>query len=97
MNAVEPALLRAILDDPEDDGIRLIYADWLEEHGRAERAEFIRAQIEGARLPPAGTERRRALRARQAALVAEHSAAWAVDLPPLVRAYVFHRGFVEQV
>ena len=54
MRPQEQALLQAVLDDPEDDGIRLIYADWLEEHGRAERAAFIRAQIEDARLPRAG-------------------------------------------
>ena len=36
------ALLRAILIDPADDLPRLIYSDWLEEHGQAERAQFIR-------------------------------------------------------
>ena len=42
-------LLRAILDDPHDDVPRLVYADWLEEHGdetERVRAEFIRVQIE---------------------------------------------------
>ena len=39
-------LLQAILDNPEDDAVRLIYADWLEENGQDERAEFIRVQIE---------------------------------------------------
>ena len=39
-------LLQAILDDPDDDAVRLIYADWLEEIGQEERAEFIRVQIE---------------------------------------------------
>jgi uncharacterized protein (TIGR02996 family) len=93
----EQALLRAVLDDPEDDGIRLIYADWLEEHGRAERAEFIRAQVEDARLPRAEAVRRRTLRDRQAALVADHAAAWTADMPSLVQDYVFRRGFVGQV
>lgn len=41
----EKAFLRAILDDPADDTARLVYADWLDDHGEAERAEFIRAQI----------------------------------------------------
>ena len=36
------ALYRAIVARPEDDTPRLVYADWLEEHGRAEEAEFIR-------------------------------------------------------
>lgn len=38
------ALLRAILQHPDDDTPRLIFADWLDEHGEADRAEFIRAQ-----------------------------------------------------
>src|SRR5687767_12335037 len=40
------AFLRAICDRPDDDLPRLIYADWLEEHGQVERAEFIRVQVE---------------------------------------------------
>lgn len=38
--------LAAIIADPADDTKRLIYADWLEENGEGERAEFIRGQIE---------------------------------------------------
>ncbi len=37
--------LEAIAEDPDDDGPRLVYADWLEEHGDAEWAEFIRLQL----------------------------------------------------
>src|SRR5262249_46319231 len=44
------ALLRALLETPEDDALRLVYADWLQENGQAERAEFIRVQCELARL-----------------------------------------------
>jgi uncharacterized protein (TIGR02996 family) len=39
------ALLRAVLAAPDDDAPRLIYADWLDEHGDPARAEFIRAQV----------------------------------------------------
>jgi uncharacterized protein (TIGR02996 family) len=39
------ALLADIIADPGDDGLRLIYADWLEESGDEARAEFIRVQI----------------------------------------------------
>src|SRR5262245_37254953 len=46
----EPALLAAILADPEDDLPRLAYADWLDEHGNPERAEFIRVECELARM-----------------------------------------------
>jgi uncharacterized protein (TIGR02996 family) len=38
-------LLRAILREPDDDDLRLVYADWLEEYGDPVRAEFIRVQI----------------------------------------------------
>ena len=51
------ALFRAILDEPEDDAPRLVYADWLEEHGDGARAEFIRVQCELAVLPPEPAQR----------------------------------------
>jgi uncharacterized protein (TIGR02996 family) len=40
----EEALLRAIWAEPDDDAPRLVYAEWLEENGQSERAEFIRVQ-----------------------------------------------------
>lgn len=46
------ALLAAILSSPEDDTPRMIYADWLEERGEVERADFVRVQCELARTPP---------------------------------------------
>ena len=39
------ALLAAIRANPADDLPRLVYADWLDEHGDPDRAEFIRLQI----------------------------------------------------
>lgn len=47
----EEAFLQAILEFPDDDTPRLIYSDWLEEHGQEERAELIRVQIELAKVP----------------------------------------------
>jgi uncharacterized protein (TIGR02996 family) len=49
----DEAFLQAIRETPSDDAPRLIYADWLEEHGRTERAEFIRLQCRLASLPQA--------------------------------------------
>jgi uncharacterized protein (TIGR02996 family) len=46
------ALLAAILAAPHDDVPRLIYADWCEEQGDADRAEFIRAEVELAKMQP---------------------------------------------
>jgi uncharacterized protein (TIGR02996 family) len=42
----EQALRRGIFLAPEDDLPRLVYADWLEEHGEEERARFIRLQCD---------------------------------------------------
>jgi uncharacterized protein (TIGR02996 family) len=89
-------LLQAILDDPYDDDVRLVYADWLEDHDQAERAGFIRLQIELARLPK-GDKRRKNMERREKALLAEHAqewfsppAGWQVRQPFHVR-----RGFPE--
>lgn len=41
---METAFLRAIIENPDDLAPRLIYADWLDEHGDADQAEFIRFQ-----------------------------------------------------
>jgi uncharacterized protein (TIGR02996 family) len=39
----QATFLAAIRDDPEEDGLRLVFADWLEEQGDT-RGEFIRVQ-----------------------------------------------------
>jgi uncharacterized protein (TIGR02996 family) len=71
---LEDAFLADIAEHPDDDAPRLIYADWLDEHGEPAQAAFIRAQIELARTDPNTDEHDRiALReyARWDALVAE--------------------------
>jgi uncharacterized protein (TIGR02996 family) len=50
------ALWTAIRLNPADDTPRLVYADWLQEHGEEARAEFIRVQCALAKLP---TDRRK--------------------------------------
>lgn len=42
---------RAIAAHPFDDGPRMVYADWLEENGEGERAEFIRVSCGAAKEP----------------------------------------------
>ena len=49
MSSDEISLLAAIDARPADDLPRLVYADWLDDHGHAVRAEFIRLQCEIAR------------------------------------------------
>jgi uncharacterized protein (TIGR02996 family) len=74
------AFLAAIRDNPEDDLPRLIYADWLEEHGEPQRAEFIRVQCELARLPRRDA-RRTELERRARELLECYEDAWRADLP----------------
>jgi uncharacterized protein (TIGR02996 family) len=95
---MEEAFLADIVDRPEDDGPRLVYADWLEENGQPERAEFIRTQCRLANLPEDSADRL-ALEEREQALLAEHGAAWAATLPPWARksAPTFRRGLVAEV
>jgi uncharacterized protein (TIGR02996 family) len=50
------ALLSVICANPDDDTARLVYADWLDEHGEVRRAAFIRARVEHQRLTTADTE-----------------------------------------
>ena len=81
-----------------DDSTRLVFADWLEEHGDLPRAMFIRLQCTVARLP---RWERAAIVARweAAMLEAEHGAAWRAELPALdgVQWTELARGFVSTV
>ena len=95
----EKALLRAIVEDPDDDTVRLAYADWLEEQGgdeRLARAEFIRVQMSLSRMAdddPART----ALVVREARLLNTHRESWQAPVKGLAREFVFRRGFVDEV
>lgn len=48
----EQALLAAVLSNPDEDTPRLVLADWWDDHGQHDRAEFCRTQIKLATLPP---------------------------------------------
>jgi uncharacterized protein (TIGR02996 family) len=85
-------LLRAVVAAPADDVPRLVAADWLDEHRQPERAEFIRIQIELARLEAAREEASaaaRALRWKERTFLgpmATYRALWALEAcPELVR------------
>ena len=94
------SFLRSILDDPEDDAPRLVFADWLEEQGDAEnvaRAEFIRSQIERTKIPPT-SPRAKALRKRERELFPQYAAKWRANLPEWARGHAdFRRGFVGKL
>jgi uncharacterized protein (TIGR02996 family) len=101
------AFLQAILEAPGDDAPRLVYADWLDEHGTTDadrdRAEFIRVQCELARLrcdSPECTARGPALQRRERELRAQYEKAWAAELnlpPNRATRCRFRRGMVAVV
>lgn len=45
-------LRAAIVAQPDDDTLRLIYADWLQENDQSDRAAFVRAQVSLAQSEP---------------------------------------------
>ncbi len=109
--SLESQLFHAMLDDPEDMDLRLVFADWYQEHADP-RAEFIQLQIALFRLP-----RQHAWRAemedRQRDLLKEHRKEWDAPLYQLlnqtplkgqvrsrrglVRGWQYRRGFVEHL
>jgi uncharacterized protein (TIGR02996 family) len=91
------ALLRAVLADPED-APRLVLADWLEEHGHAQRAEFIRVQLALARLAARDPEYQ-PLAARSRELENGPAQGWRKqEQPPsCLLDTVYHRGFLGEV
>ena len=92
------ALYAAILANPADDAPRLIFADYLDENGEPERAEFIRAQVELARLDEsAATNEALGRRCWQ---LEERFAAkqqWAPRLPKTITARSYSRGFIDTI
>ncbi len=66
------AFLRTILDRPDENGPRLVYADWLEEHGDTRRAELIRVQIQMVRIPDRYGKHWHQLKSRQDVLLKSH-------------------------
>jgi uncharacterized protein (TIGR02996 family) len=88
------ALLAAIAANPDDDAPRLIYADWLDEHGDPARAEFIRVQIALTRIS-VDDPNRHVLKLREKALRKRNRNDWLRPLSDLGwDGERFSRGFV---
>jgi uncharacterized protein (TIGR02996 family) len=91
--------LRAILDAPDDDQLRLLYASLIEREDAA-RARFIQVQVAlASKIDPM---KRRALVAEEKKLLREHSRAWSASVVSMLPASVdgtiaFARGFVDAV
>jgi uncharacterized protein (TIGR02996 family) len=92
------AFLQAICEAPEDDAPRLIFADWLDEHGEPDRAEFIRLQIE-LESTPEDSDRWLDLKARAEELRERYRESWAQPFPEENSYYVseWRRGFPDSI
>ncbi len=94
------ALLAAVCAAPDDDLPRLVYADWCDENGHPDRAEFIRVQVaiaNGAK----GTKLAE-LQKLEEGLLAENEVKWTESLREFADDYYsdpfrFRRGFVEDI
>jgi uncharacterized protein (TIGR02996 family) len=100
--AEQDELLQAVLENPDDDALRLSYADWCQrqtDQATKARAEFIRLQIKMSRVNLAELDQRQSYRLqhREITLTDQYRVAWAGSLGDLVDDYTFYRGFVELV
>ncbi len=89
--------LRAICENPEDDTVRLVYADWLDENGDPERAEFIRLHVARGRANERGPRSDPRI-GRGAEILQKHGDVWRAELAqiPEVTWGRFLRGFVSE-
>jgi uncharacterized protein (TIGR02996 family) len=92
----QDAFVGAIIEAPDDDGARLIFADWLEDNGQDQRAEFIRLQMQAA---PADEAERAQRERRERSLLRRYARRW--FRPPAGwkcgDQFVVRRGFPESV
>jgi uncharacterized protein (TIGR02996 family) len=89
------ALVAAIRADPGADLPRLTFADWRDDRGDPDRAEFVRVQCELAKIDE-WDARRPALEDREHELLDAYEAAWLGD-PGGLDEWEWRRGFVDEV
>jgi uncharacterized protein (TIGR02996 family) len=92
----EQALLAAIVENPDDDLPRLIYADFIQEQGQSDRAEFIRLQCQLAQLNEDDPNREK-LENREQRLLKRHQESWLKPFEGCCTKSKFSRGFVEEM
>jgi type IV pilus assembly protein PilB len=91
----DDAFLQEIVEHPDEDRPRLVYADWLEEHGDPDRADFIRVQCLLAKLPEEDPTRPE-LEAHEQRLLEAHADAWLGPLRHVATRWAFRRGFLAE-
>jgi uncharacterized protein (TIGR02996 family) len=95
--STEDAFLADIREHPDDDVPRLVFADWLEDHGdEPDRADLIRVQCRLARLLTEGAAADDLAR-RDQQLTERLTRSWLAPLWRLVDTFELRRGFVARV
>jgi uncharacterized protein (TIGR02996 family) len=91
--------LRTIAANPDDDAPRLVFSDWLDEHEHHEYAEFIRLQIELARMDPSddGYPEKTAKMRRCGVFTRSGRFPFFDYLPTNKFRIGFHRGFIASI
>jgi uncharacterized protein (TIGR02996 family) len=87
MSADRQALLDALREEPDNQTLRLIYADWLEDNGDSDRAEYIRLCLHDS----AEQDRHRAR------LFRRHRKTWGQGMPARVAACLAERGLIQEL
>lgn len=84
------ALLRAVYENLDDDGVRRVYADWLVEQGDP-RGELIALQVARAtKAMPLEAER------REVELLWKYGRAWLAPFAKQIGAFRYERGFLVE-
>lgn len=86
----EDELLAAIYADPDDDGLREVWADWLLER-KDPRGEFVALQFALHRNTASAKDHK-----RLGSLLRRHQAEWLGELAIVTKNRVFRRGMLEQ-
>lgn len=91
MDPVEQSFLSRIIESPEDDSLRLMYADWLDEQNSL-HGEFIRLQLQREAFDSWDPEFLE-LTARSERLHALHGNEWVTECPGTHEFTNWHVGF----
>ncbi len=103
MPFLDEGFFHALQQSPQDDALRLVYSDFLEDRGddaSLAHAELIRVQVELAALSPfvqGVSERAAELTARQDQLIARRQRFWLGDWAEVLQGWTFRRGLLEAV
>jgi len=94
--STEQSFLDAVCESPGDDAPRLVFADWLEDNGQPQRADFIRTQVRLAGMD-AHDPGRAELERREWLLLRAHGKEWGRAAARFGKRFGFVRGFVGRM